>query len=351
MLTDEAKEFLIKKGSNTDFGARPLRRAIENFVEDPLSEELLKGEFQGKDTIMVDVKEVGGKKQLIFDGVVGEARRSRRRRGARHAGDAVNAGHELSVIATNQTVARITHPGGGFFVGYTAASLLAHHPLQSTAMIPAGQARRLPGVLDICVFALGLTTLAMVLGVSAVLATDFGETLTRNTIRLSLTWYAAALVLMMRLAPLDWAAATQLGQIARWCWTWGMLCFLVHLAMAFHYYHHWSHSEAFECTRQQAGSGEGIYASYLFTWLWFADAAWWWLGPAQVCIPLPVDRRTVARLHAVHGVQRHGRIRDRLDSLGGRGVVSGATIRLASFARPATISPSISTASMSIQPL
>ena len=50
-LTDEAKKFLIKKGSNTDFGARPLRRAIENFVEDPLSEELLKGEFQGKDTI------------------------------------------------------------------------------------------------------------------------------------------------------------------------------------------------------------------------------------------------------------------------------------------------------------
>jgi ATP-dependent Clp protease ATP-binding subunit ClpC len=52
-LTDDAKEFLIKKGSNLDFGARPLRRAIENFVEDPLAEELLRGEFQGKDTIVV----------------------------------------------------------------------------------------------------------------------------------------------------------------------------------------------------------------------------------------------------------------------------------------------------------
>ena len=40
-LTEEARQFLIKKGSNLDFGARPLRRAIENFVEDPLSEELL----------------------------------------------------------------------------------------------------------------------------------------------------------------------------------------------------------------------------------------------------------------------------------------------------------------------
>jgi ATP-dependent Clp protease ATP-binding subunit ClpC len=72
VLSDEAKKFLIKKGSNTDFGARPLRRAIENYVEDPLSEELLKGEFQGKDTISVDVKKVGDQKQLVFEGLVGE---------------------------------------------------------------------------------------------------------------------------------------------------------------------------------------------------------------------------------------------------------------------------------------
>jgi ATP-dependent Clp protease ATP-binding subunit ClpC len=72
ILSDEAKSFLIKKGSNTDFGARPLRRAIENYVEDPLSEELLKGEFQGKDTITVDVKMVGEAKQLVFEGTASE---------------------------------------------------------------------------------------------------------------------------------------------------------------------------------------------------------------------------------------------------------------------------------------
>ncbi|MBN2473531.1 MAG: ATP-dependent Clp protease ATP-binding subunit [Pirellulales bacterium] len=72
VLSDEAKKVLIKKGSNLDFGARPLRRAIENYVEDPLSEELLKGEFQGMDTITVEVKEVGGKKQLFFEGSVEE---------------------------------------------------------------------------------------------------------------------------------------------------------------------------------------------------------------------------------------------------------------------------------------
>ncbi|MBX3434290.1 MAG: ATP-dependent Clp protease ATP-binding subunit [Pirellulales bacterium] len=68
-LSDESKEFLIKKGSNTDYGARPLRRAIESFVEDPLAEELLKGEFNGKDTIRVTVKTVGDKKQLNFEGL------------------------------------------------------------------------------------------------------------------------------------------------------------------------------------------------------------------------------------------------------------------------------------------
>jgi ATP-dependent Clp protease ATP-binding subunit ClpC len=67
-LTDEAKEFLIKKGSNTDYGARPLRRAIETFVEDPLAEELLKGEFAGKDVVKIEVKKVGDKKQLVFEG-------------------------------------------------------------------------------------------------------------------------------------------------------------------------------------------------------------------------------------------------------------------------------------------
>ena len=68
-LTEEAKKFLIKKGSDTDFGARPLRRALENFIEDPVSEELLKGEFEGKDLIQVDCIEVAGKKQLSFKGV------------------------------------------------------------------------------------------------------------------------------------------------------------------------------------------------------------------------------------------------------------------------------------------
>jgi ATP-dependent Clp protease ATP-binding subunit ClpC len=74
VLTDAAKEFVIRKGSNLDFGARPLRREIEQRIEDPLSEELLKGEFAGKDTIVVDVKrdDEGKAKHLLFTGTSGE---------------------------------------------------------------------------------------------------------------------------------------------------------------------------------------------------------------------------------------------------------------------------------------
>lgn len=67
VLSDEAKEFLINKGEDLDFGARPLRRSIENYVEDPLSEDLLRGSFEGKSLITVTVKEVGDTKLLAFE--------------------------------------------------------------------------------------------------------------------------------------------------------------------------------------------------------------------------------------------------------------------------------------------
>jgi ATP-dependent Clp protease ATP-binding subunit ClpC len=66
-LAQEAKDFLIDKGTSADFGARPLRRAIEQFVEDPLSEEILRGNFRGKQIVRVGVKMEGEeKKHLTF---------------------------------------------------------------------------------------------------------------------------------------------------------------------------------------------------------------------------------------------------------------------------------------------
>jgi ATP-dependent Clp protease ATP-binding subunit ClpC len=55
VLSDEAKDFLILKGYNPDYGARPLRRAIENLIENPLSEEILRNAFKGKDLVNVHI--------------------------------------------------------------------------------------------------------------------------------------------------------------------------------------------------------------------------------------------------------------------------------------------------------
>jgi ATP-dependent Clp protease ATP-binding subunit ClpC len=56
-LSEPAKEFLINKGYNPEFGARPLRRAIEHYIEDPLSEAMLRAEFKGKNLIKIDVQD------------------------------------------------------------------------------------------------------------------------------------------------------------------------------------------------------------------------------------------------------------------------------------------------------
>jgi ATP-dependent Clp protease ATP-binding subunit ClpC len=67
-ISKDAKDFLIEKGTDADFGARPLRRAIEQHVEDPLSEEILRGNFKGKDFIRITVRqEEGAEKHLYFE--------------------------------------------------------------------------------------------------------------------------------------------------------------------------------------------------------------------------------------------------------------------------------------------
>ncbi len=56
-LDQSSKDFLIEKGYNPDFGARPLRRAIGTYIEDPLSEMLLAGEMHGKGKVVVSKPE------------------------------------------------------------------------------------------------------------------------------------------------------------------------------------------------------------------------------------------------------------------------------------------------------
>jgi ATP-dependent Clp protease ATP-binding subunit ClpC len=58
-LSDAARKWLAKQGYDPQFGARPLRRALQRYVESPLSVALLKGEFKIGETVMVDVGEKG----------------------------------------------------------------------------------------------------------------------------------------------------------------------------------------------------------------------------------------------------------------------------------------------------
>ena len=55
MLTPAATDFLIEKGYDPQFGARPLRRAVEKYLQDPLAEEILRANIKPTETIEVTV--------------------------------------------------------------------------------------------------------------------------------------------------------------------------------------------------------------------------------------------------------------------------------------------------------
>jgi len=65
-ITKEAMDFIIDKSYKPHYGARPLHRTIERLIEDPLSEDILKGKFKDKNSIKVKLRE--GK--LVFEEAV-----------------------------------------------------------------------------------------------------------------------------------------------------------------------------------------------------------------------------------------------------------------------------------------
>jgi ATP-dependent Clp protease ATP-binding subunit ClpC len=66
-ITDEAREFILEKGYNPEHGARPLRRAIQKYLEDPLSEKLLNGEIVRSDQLKITAEP--GAQALTFASV------------------------------------------------------------------------------------------------------------------------------------------------------------------------------------------------------------------------------------------------------------------------------------------
>lgn len=63
-LTKSAKEFLAEKGYDPAFGARPLKRAVQKYLEEPLSEEILKGRFTSGSVIKVKLSK--NRDELVF---------------------------------------------------------------------------------------------------------------------------------------------------------------------------------------------------------------------------------------------------------------------------------------------
>jgi len=108
---------------------------------------------------------------------------------------------------------------------------------------------------------------------------DSGELLTRWSVRLAVALYVLALTLRISARGREaWQAW------ARLFWTGGCLAFLLHMAFAFQFYHHWSNNAAYEATARQTAEvvgldwGGGLYANYAFAIVWSIDAGCWWCG-------------------------------------------------------------------------
>jgi ATP-dependent Clp protease ATP-binding subunit ClpB len=79
-LTDAAKELLFAEGFDPNFGARPLKRAIQKLIQDPLALKILDGEILHGDHVIVDADKRAGKMVFTVSKRVGEKEPAKARR-------------------------------------------------------------------------------------------------------------------------------------------------------------------------------------------------------------------------------------------------------------------------------
>lgn len=108
-LTPEASRFVAKEGTDLSFGARPLRRAIQRLIEDPLSEQLLEGRWSSGSVIDVDVED----DKLVFNAGTGSVPAPRKR-------DTIAAEAELLLAGYDLGHAGISSRGGSSAGGQAA---------------------------------------------------------------------------------------------------------------------------------------------------------------------------------------------------------------------------------------
>ncbi len=68
-LTEAARENLVRTGYDPQYGARPLKRAIQKKIETPLGRLLLKGEIRDGQTVVVDAESLGGELRFVPEAV------------------------------------------------------------------------------------------------------------------------------------------------------------------------------------------------------------------------------------------------------------------------------------------
>ena len=78
-LSDAAREMIANEGTDTTYGARPLRRAIQRMLEDPLSEQILEGKWTSGSVVDVDVEGEGDDAHLAFNAGSGSIPAPRKR--------------------------------------------------------------------------------------------------------------------------------------------------------------------------------------------------------------------------------------------------------------------------------
>ena len=108
-LTPDASRFVAKEGTDLSFGARPLRRAIQRLIEDPLSEQLLEGRWSSGSVIDVDVED----DKLVFNAGTGSIPAPRKR-------DTIAAEAELLLAGYDLGHAGISSRGGSSAGGQAA---------------------------------------------------------------------------------------------------------------------------------------------------------------------------------------------------------------------------------------
>ena len=75
-ISDAAKDYIVEKGYDANYGARPLKRAIQKYLEDPMAEEIIKSSLSEGDEIEVDyIKE---KDEIVVSAHKPKAKRSKK---------------------------------------------------------------------------------------------------------------------------------------------------------------------------------------------------------------------------------------------------------------------------------